>query len=319
MDRRQFLGTAVAAAATAAVRGDDGDERIFPIVDTHQHLWDIENFRLPWLKKFPALSKNYLPEDYQKATADLGNFPDKLPGKIVQSVYMEVDVDPEQQVAEGEYVLGLCRRADNPMAGVVLSGRPDAEGFAKYLDHFKDVTFLKGIRRVLHVDEAPPGTCLRKEFVAGVRLLGERGLRFDLCMRAKDLPDAAKLIDLCPGTRFILDHCGNADVQAKDRSQWEKDIAQVAERKNVVCKVSGIVASAKKGSWTAEDLAPIVRHTMKVFGPDRVMFGGDWPVCTLTASYAEWVAALREIVSDRSAAEQRKLFHDNAVRFYELP
>jgi predicted TIM-barrel fold metal-dependent hydrolase len=318
MDRRQFLGTAIAAAATAAARADDEDERIFPIIDTHQHLWDLDRFRLPWLKKVPALAKDYLPADYQAATADLGDFAAGLPGKIVQTVYMEVDVDPEQQTAEGDHILALCRRADNPMTAAVLSGRPDAEGFAAYLDRFKDVNSLKGIRRVLHVDEAPPRTCLKKEFVAGVRLLGERGLRFDLCMRSKDLPDAAKLIDLCPDTRFILDHCGNADVQAKDRSQWQKDIAEVARRKHVVCKVSGIIASAKKGAWTVEDLAPIVKHTMEVFGPDRVMFGGDWPVCTLTASYAQWVGALREIVAHRSSADQRKLFHDNAMRFYEL-
>jgi predicted TIM-barrel fold metal-dependent hydrolase len=320
MDRRQFLAASVATATAtaAAVHGDEGDESIFPIVDTHQHLWDLDRFRLPWLKKVPALSRNYQPEDYHTATVDLGNFAGDLPGKIVQTVYMEVDVDPVQQAAEGDYVLSLCRRADNPMTAAVLSGRPDSEGFAKYLDHFKDVGALKGIRRVLHVDETPSGSCLQKEFVAGVRLLGERGLRFDLCMRAKDLPDAVKLIDLCPDTRFILDHCGNADVQAKDRSQWEKDIAQVAKRKNVVGKVSGIVASAKKGAWTADDLAPIVRHTLEVFGPDRVMFGGDWPVCTLAASYAQWVGALRDIVADRSSADQRKLFHDNAVRFYEL-
>ena len=101
--------------------------------------------------------------------------------------------------------------------------------------------------------------------------------------------DAAKLIDACPDTRFVLDHCGNADVQAKDRSQWQRDLAAVAERKNVVCKVSGIVASAKPGQWTADDLAPIIRHVQKVFGPDRVMFASDWPVCTLAATLPEWV------------------------------
>src|SRR5262249_50454098 len=160
--------------------------------------------------------------------------------------------------------------------------------------------YLKGVRQVLHVDETPPGYCLDEKFVRGIRLLGERGLSYDLCMRAKELKDAARLIDLCPDTRFILDHCGNADVQAADRTQWQKDIAEVAKRKNVVCKVSGIVASARPGKWEADDLAPIVTHTLEVFGPRRVMFGGDWPVCTLAASYKQWVAALRSIVAGRS-------------------
>src|SRR5437868_5459655 len=94
-------------------------------------------------------------------------------------------------------------------------------------------------------------------------------------MRPAELLDGAKLIDACPDTRFILDHCGNANVQAKDRTQWQRDIGAVAKRKNVVCKVSGIVVTAKPGAWSADDLAPIVNHTLEVFGPDRVMFGGD--------------------------------------------
>ncbi len=315
MNRRDFLAASAAAAAGGALRAEDTD--LFPIIDTHQHLWDLGTFRLPWLKKVPALAKDYRMADYLEATADLGNF-GSARGKVVRTVYMEVDVEPSQQVAEAEFVLGLCRRADNPMVAAVISGRPAADDFGKYLDRFRDSAYLKGVRQVLHVDETPPGYCLDKAFVRGVRLLGERGLSFDLCMRSKELKDAAQLIDACPQTRFILDHCGNADVQAKDRTQWQKDIAEVAKRKNVVCKVSGIVASAKPGKWTAEDLAPIVTHVLEVFGPRRVMFGGDWPVCTLAASYRQWVAALRSIVAGRDAHEQRLLFHDNAARFYGL-
>ena len=144
------------------------------------------------------------------------------------------------------------------------------------------------------------------------------GLSYDICIRPGELPDAAKLIEECPGTRFILDHCGNANVQAKDRTQWQNDIGEVAKRKNVVCKVSGIVASAKPGAWSADDLAPIVNHTLDVFGPNRVMFGGDWPVCTLAATYRQWVEALKAIVKERKEEEQRKLFYDNAVKFYGL-
>jgi predicted TIM-barrel fold metal-dependent hydrolase len=315
MHRRAFL--AASAGALAAAGRAAADEDVFPISDTHQHLWDLSKFRLPWIKKPSPLGRDYLMADYLEATADLGNF-GRLPGKIVRTVYMEVDVDPSQQVAEGQYVLEMCRKADNPMAAVVLSGRPASDDFGKYLDHFKDSAYFKGLRQVLHGDGTPPGYCLDPKFVKGIRLLGERGLSFDLCMRSKELPDAAKLIDACSDTRFILDHCGNPDVQAKDRSAWEKDIAEVGKRKNVVCKVSGIVASAAPGKWTADDLAPIVKHTLEVFGPRRVMFGGDWPVCTLAASFKQWVEALRSIVAGRSDDEQRHLFHDNAALFYGL-
>jgi len=135
-------------------------------------------------------------------------------------------------------------------------------------------------------------------------------------MRHGELPDAAKLIDECKDVRFVLDHLGNPDL--KKHEKWKKDVAAVAKRKNVVCKVSGVVASATPGKWKADDLAPVVNHVMSEFGPDRVMFGGDWPVCLLAATYAQWVTALKQIVSDRKEAEQRKLFHDNALKFYEL-
>src|SRR5207247_639612 len=146
----------------------------------------------------------------------------------------------------------------------------------------------------------------------------DMGLSYDLCMRSADLADGIKLVQACPNTRFILDHCGNMNVQAKDRTQWQRDMGRMAQEKNVVCKVSGIVASARPEKWTADDLAPIINHTLQSFGPDRVMFGGDWPVCTLAATYRQWVDALKAIVRNRPADEQRKLFHDNAVRFYGL-
>jgi L-fuconolactonase len=137
-------------------------------------------------------------------------------------------------------------------------------------------------------------------------------------MRSAELGEGAKLIDACPGTSFVLDHCGNPDVFNTDRSTWQRAIGELARRRNVVCKVSGIVASTRGRSWRPDDLAPVINHVLKEFGPDRVVFGGDWPVCTLGARLADWVKALREVVANRSEADQRKLFHDNAVRVYRL-
>lgn len=306
LNRRQFV-TGLAGATAGPALAAAEEKGLLPIIDPHQHLWDLSKFKLPWLKDVKALAQSYLPADYAKATAGLS---------VVKTVYMEVDVAPEQQVAEAEYVLGLCRQPESKMAGAVISGRPDSEEFAAYIRRFKDDKHLKGVRRVLHVPETPAGFCLGKQFVKSVQLLGELGLRYDLCVRPEDLPDATKLIEACPGTRFVLDHCGNA--KWKDHEQWKKDIAELAKRKNVVGKISGIVAQGKPGKWTPDDLAPVIKHTMTVFGPDRVMFAGDWPVCTLAASFKEWVDALKTIVADRPRAEQKKLFHDNAVRFYEL-
>ncbi|HEV3142334.1 MAG TPA: amidohydrolase family protein [Gemmataceae bacterium] len=309
MNRREFLGTSLAVVGSATLAVADEPKAALPIVDTHQHLWDLKKFRLPWVKPDSPLNRSYLPEDYAKATERLN---------VVKSIYMEVDVDPKQQPEEVEYITELCKSKRAPTVAAVVSGRPNSDGFLAYVTPLRDNKYIKGIRQVLHGESTPAGYCLTKEFIKGIQLLGTLGLSFDLCMRAPELPDATKLIDACPETRFILDHCGNEPVTKKDHTQWQRDIAELAKRKNVVGKVSGIVASAKPGEWKVDDLAPVINHTLEVFGPERVMFGGDWPVCTLAATYRQWVEALRAIVKERPLEEQKKLFHDNAVKLYGL-
>ncbi len=312
MNRRDFLAAAaVVTVGATTLPAEENEPKMLPMVDTHQHLWDLKKFKLPWIKDDSPLAKSHVLDDYRKATDGLN---------VVKTVYMEVDVDPTQQDAEADYVIDLCKDSEKTrMFGAVISGRPASDGFKKYVTRFKGSKQIKGLRQVLHGDSTKAGYCLAPEFVKGVQLLGELGLSFDLCMRSTELLDAAKLVEKCPDTRFILDHCGNANVQAKDRTQWQKDMAEIAKRKNLVVKVSGIVASAKPGAWSADDLAPIVNHTMDVFGPERVMFGGDWPVCTLAATYKQWVEALKTIVKDRKLEEQKKLFAENAIKFYGLP
>lgn len=281
---------------------------MLPILDTHQHLWDLTRLRLPWLDGGGKLAVSHVLSDYEKATEGLN---------VVKTVYMEVDVAEENLDREAEYVLALCQRAETRMVGAVIGGRPASDSFPAYVARYKDSPYIKGVRQVLH-GGTPAGYCLTEAFVRGIRLLGEAGLRFDICIRSEELLDAAKLLDLCPNTRFVLDHCGNANVQATDRTQWQRDITEVAQRPNVICKISGIVASAKPDAWTSDDLAPIIRHCAEVFGKDRIIFASDWPVCTMAATLRQWVEALQSIVSDWSEADQRKLFYDNAVRFYEL-
>jgi predicted TIM-barrel fold metal-dependent hydrolase len=309
MNRREFLSAAAAASAGLAAAKDEPP--MTPIVDTHQHLWDLAKFKLAWVKEGHPLNQSFTPKEYAEATKGLN---------VVKAVYMEVDVVEEQQQKEADYLLELIKSKAAPTVAAVVSGRPaSGDAFKKYVAQFKGSPYIKGLRQVVHGEGNPPGFCVTKEFVAGVRHLGDIGLSWDICIRPGELTDAAKLVGECPGTRFILDHCGNAPIlDAKKMEQWRKDIAKVAEHKNVVGKVSGIIASVKKGDWSVDQLAPAVNHTIEVFGWERVMFAGDWPVCTLGAPLKDWVNALKQIVKDKAEEQQRKLFHDNAVRLYGL-
>ncbi len=191
----------------------------------------------------------------------------------------------------------------------------------------KKLPSVKGVRQVLHSD-MPQGGCLSEPFVRSIKLLGENNLSFDLCMRASELDDGAKLAKLCPETRFVVDHCGNADPKAflkvssdakpeHDADPWRRSIDGLAKQPNVICKISGIVARVPQ-DWSSEMLAPIVNHCLESFGPERVVFGSDWPVCLMGAPLRAWVDALAEIIADRPAGEREKLWQANATKFYSL-
>ncbi|MEX2287432.1 MAG: amidohydrolase family protein [Planctomycetaceae bacterium] len=285
-----------------------------PIIDTHQHLWDLSKLKLSWLSgpDVKTLNRSFVTADYLQATAGLN---------VVKAVYMEVDADPEFHEIEAEYVIDLCKRGDSPTVAAVISGRPNSPEFPRYITRYADNPYIKGVRQILHVPSAQRGLCLEPRFVESVRLLGKLGLRFDLCMRPGEIVDGVKLVEKCPQTRFVVDHCGNMDVRSKDkalRETWMKGMREMAVRPNTVCKISGIIVTADKQNWKPDDLAPNVNFCLETFGDDRVCFAGDWPVCTLTASYKQWVEALKWIVRDRPAEFQRKLFHDNAAKFYRL-
>jgi len=234
---------------------------------------------------------------------------------IVHTIYMEVDVDPAQHTAEAEYVIDLCSRKDNPMAAATIGGRPADPGFAAYVERFAASPYVRGVRQVLH-GGIPTSEFLSEPFIAGVCLLGDHDLHFDLCLKPTEIGAGAEMADRCPNTRFVLDHCGNGEVLSEDRSKWAADITEMARRENVICKISGIVVGAKPDVWTPSDLEPIILHCVEAFGSDRVVFGSDWPVCTLLSTYRCWVEALQSIVSEWSEAEKRKLFFDNAAEFY---
>jgi predicted TIM-barrel fold metal-dependent hydrolase len=316
MNRREFLAASAASSVAPLAAAYQKDKPMLSIVDTHQHLWDLDKFKLAWFDpKTPdgmILGHNFTPKEYAEATKGLN---------VVKSVYMEVDVVPEQQQKEADYIVELCESGKTTTCAAVLSGRPNSEGFETYAKQFKGSKYVKGIRQVLHVKSTPAGYCLDEKFVKGIQLLGDLGLSFDLCVRPAELPDFVKLIDKCPNTRFILDHCGNADLKhtAAQRDQWKKDMTEIAKRKNIVGKVSGIIASAPgRGKWTLDDLAPVVNHTLDAFGPDRVMFGGDWPVALLASSYRRWVETLDALTADLSPEAKRKLWAENARRFYRI-
>ena len=277
------------------------------IVDTHQHLWDLDLFRYHWLSSVPSLNRSFRMSDYLQAVAGLN---------VVKSVHVEADVDERDMLEETVHVLTLADQADNPLEGIVACGRPEDRDFKIYLEKIAGHRKLKGIRRVLHTQ--PDDLGQGELFIENVAILSRYGLSFDICVLARQLPIAQNLISRCPEVSFILDHCGVPQVKQKILDPWRGHIAEIAHFPNVVCKISGLVAYADLQSWTANDLRPYIEHVIATFGWDRVMFGSDWPVCTLSASFKLWLTTLLSITESAGAINQKKLLHDNALRVYRL-
>ena len=324
-NRREFFRWA--AGGLGVLQGEisgSGPE----ILDTHLHLWSFGwgarflGFRRepspPWLRGAPErLRHNFGLQEYREAVR----------GFSVQALYMEVDVAEKDLDLEMASVRRVSEGSGGQVLGAVLGGRPDAPGFAEWVRRCREWQGTKGVRRVLHSGTTPRGLCVEPAFVEGVRQLGRAGLTFDVCIRPGELGDAVRLAKACPDTVLVLDHCGNGDAKAFQKkpvdqpahtaSEWQRGIEQLARCRNVVCKISGVIESLPKG-WAAEDLAPVVNHCLDAFGPDRVVFGTNWPVCLVGGTARAWIHALGEIVASRPEAVRKKLWSGNACQIYRL-
>jgi predicted TIM-barrel fold metal-dependent hydrolase len=255
----------------------------------------------------PKLDRSFRLSDYSDATRGL---------EIEKTVFVECDVDEAQVMDEALHVLQLANDAGNRIAGVVASGRPEKDGFKAYLDKVSGHSKLKGIRRILHTHPDELGRT--NTFIENVARLETYGLCFDICVLARQLPVAINLASKCPHVAFVLDHCGVPEVKDQVVDPWSGHIRELSKLPNVSCKISGLVAYANPANWRVEDLRPFVDHVIESFGWDRVMFGSDWPVCNLAASYQQWVETVLSLTHAAGEANQIKLFHDNALRIYRL-
>ncbi|TJW82891.1 MAG: amidohydrolase, partial [Mesorhizobium sp.] len=263
--------------------------------------------RYPWLSGVPALNRDFSYDEYAIQARRAG---------IEGALHMEVDVDSADIETETSHVKALSQQKDSLLRGAIASCRPEEPGFAAYLERQRADPFVKGFRRVLHVmpDELSEGALFREN----IKRLAGTGLTFDLVVLPHQIPKAIALVDLAPGVQFVLDHCGVPDIKGGGEHPWREHMAEIAWRPNVVGKISGVVAYADAGSWTVETLRSYVEHTIQCFGWDRVVWGSDWPVCTLGGGLATWIAATHALLGGASADEREKLLLSNAKRLWRL-
>jgi L-fuconolactonase len=292
------------AHGAAGYTPDPGD---LVIIDAHHHVWDGRAGGLAPPEAFPAGGGPFAMAQFVQASA---------PEAVTASVLVQAVASPE----ETAQLLALAHEAGGRIAGVVgwadLTGQRISDELAR-LRALPGGDRLAGIRhRVL--DEPDPDWLRQAAVQHGLRAVGAAGLGYDLLVRPAQLPAVLQVTAELDSVRFVLDHGGKPDIAARSFEPWASLIRELARRPNVACKVSGLITEAGP-DWKPELLAPYADHLLNCFGPQRLIFGSDWPVCTPAASYGEVVDVARQLLSDRMArAELDAFFAGNAINVYRL-
>jgi predicted TIM-barrel fold metal-dependent hydrolase len=277
------------------------------LIDTHLHLIYRDRLSYPWLADVAPLNADFPYARYALEARRCG---------VTDALHMEVDVAEGDIENETRNVEAVACTDGSLLRGALSACRPERSDFPTFLERALANPFVKGFRRVLHV--VPDDLSESAEFRANIKRLSGAGRPFDLCVRADQIGKAIALADAAPDVQFVLDHCGVASIKDRVEHPWRESMSEIARRPNVAVKVSGVVAYADGESWTLDDIRPYVEHAIASFGWDRVVWGSDWPVCTLTASLSTWVAAINILTLGCSAGERERLFSANARRLWGL-
>ncbi|MEY2845316.1 MAG: hypothetical protein RL076_862 [Chloroflexota bacterium] len=281
----------------------------FPIVDTHLHLWDPAHFRISWLDGNDVLNKRFLAEEFAQHSRDIN---------VEAAVYLEVAVEPQYAILEAQYINTLARQLPK-IKGIVAAAPVEyGEQARTYYAALAALgPRLKGVRRLFQ-GESDAQFAIRPNVIRGIEILADFGFSFDICIFHHQLPAAVELVRRVPQVQFIVDHVAKPDIKGGVLSPWREQMSEMAALPNVVCKISGMTTEADHAAWKPANLQPYLMHVLDVFGEDRVMFGGDWPVSLQSTTYADWVHTVDSLTSHLSDKAKKKLWNSNARRIYRL-
>jgi len=277
------------------------------VIDAHQHFWQLgrEPFNYDWLQApgHGPICRDRLPDDL-------------LPHLQHAAVDRTVLVQTQHQLEENRWALGLAEQYDF-IAGIVGWVDLVSDDCEKQLTELLDHPRFVGIRHGAQ-NEADDDFLIRDDVIAGLRILEKHRCPFDLLLRLQHLRHAATLGQLLPDLPLVINHLAKPRIGEQQIGDWEKELQAAAAMPNIFCKLSGMITEADWQSWKPADLKPYVEIALEAFGPQRCMFGSDWPVCELAGSYQQVHGALVEVLGPISGDEQRALFGGTAARFYGL-
>ena len=273
-------------------------------IDAHQHFWKYSAAEYGWIDdQMSIIRRDFLPPDLEREIRNAG----------VDGV---VSVQVRQTLEETRWLLTVA--AQNDFVKGVVGWVPLTEpSIRDELDLLRSNPRLRAVRHV--VQDEPDGYLLRKDFNAGVSVLQEMGLAYDLLIHERQLPEATRFVDQHPYQVFVLDHLAKPRVKGDRLDPWRQRVKELARRENVYCKISGLVTEADFKAWTEAQLQPYLETVLEAFGPTRLMFGTDWPVCLVACPYGRWFEIVSRFAASLSSDEQASLFGQTAALAYGLP
>jgi L-fuconolactonase len=273
-------------------------------IDSHQHFWHYSATEYPWIGAgMERITRDFLPADLAAVAR-----PEGIGGSVA--------VQARQSLEESHWLLELAA-ADPFVRGVVGWVDLRSDRVAEDLGRLSAQEKFVGVRHVVQ-DEPDPRFLLGADFVRGLRRLNAFGLTYDLLLSPPQLPAAVELAGLLPEQPFALDHLAKPRIKTGEIAEWRRDVEALARRANVCCKLSGLVTEAAWRGWRRSDFTPYLDVALAAFGPDRLMFGSDWPVCLVAADYAEVAGIARDCLARLSSSEQDLVWGGTATRFYGL-
>jgi len=272
-------------------------------IDAHQHFWRFTPEEYGWIDgRMAALQRDFLPSDL-------------APLMRSQRVDATIAVQARQTLDETDWLVQLAGEHEW-IAGIVGWAPIVAPDFAAHLDRLQDIPRVKGLRHV--VQDEPSGFLARSDFNRGISLLGQTPLVYELLIYSHQLDEATGFVDRHPNQLFVLDHIAKPKMRQDDVASWRAGIAKLARRQQVVCKISGMVTEADWSGWTPDQLQPYLETVLKVFGPGRLMVGSDWPVMTVSCTYARWWQLIADWLNLLTASERKQIEGGVAGRVYRL-
>lgn len=278
----------------------------FPIIDTHVHFWDKAEVPLSWNAGL-AIDRPYRPSDLdaQRGAVTLDGI-----------VFVETNVDAQQYVAEADFVTRLA--SDDPRIKAIVAHAPmNAPDVGSDLAALAERPLVRGIRHLIQGQDAEALTG-DPAFRDGLKRLPDHGFHFEICILHHQVAPVLRMVEALPQVTFVLDHIAKPGIKAGLRDPWWTEIQALANMPNVTCKLSGVVTEADHETWTENQLRPYIDRVIEVFGPDRLMFGSDWPVMCLATGYPRWVDIVDNALAPLGAPAMRKVYVDNARRVYRL-